>query len=54
MKSQEYRHYILTRFNNAFVADERGELYHLYDRPGADEWMDERMEMFREKIMSAV
>jgi hypothetical protein len=40
MKSGEFSHFILTRFN---TQDVKGMLY---DKPNADEWMEERMELF--------
>ena len=58
---KEYKHFILTRFNTTFVRDEKHfkktgetEIYKLYDRPGADEWMDSRMALFRETKKSVL
>lgn len=44
----EFTHYVLTRFNTQEI---NGEL--LYDKPGADEWMDKRM-VFFEKTKESV
>ena len=49
MKSDVFSHYILTRYNTQNIDGL------LYDKPGADEWMDSRIELFeatKESVLS--
>ena len=50
MKSKRFNHYILTKYNT--MPDANGLL--LYDKPGADEWMKHRGELFEETKKSVL
>ena len=50
MNSEKFSHVILTRFNTK--EDNEGKL--LYDKEGADEWMDHRMPLFAETKKSVL
>jgi len=50
MNSKRFKHVILTRFNTK--EDNDGKL--LYDKPGADEWMEDRMPLFEETKKSVL
>ena len=50
MNSEKFKHVILTRFNTK--EDNEGKL--LYDKPGANKWMDHRVQLFKETQKSVL